>query len=458
MRAATLLAGAAAVVSCTSGSGSGTIDVALATAPGSTVLDTATTLRVTVTEPASVTTATRGSDGSFGLVISFDAVEAKGIIIIEGLAANGAVVAVGESPPFPLAAVNAKLVIYVAEPSSFAAAPLSLDAARTGITVVPVAFGGVLAGGRDAAGSASDELRVYNAFDHTIASGLPLAASGSDGGAGQPRSDMAGAVGPSGLVYFFGGLDGAGTPTGTLWRFNPTVAPAGSYEDLGSHAELARAGQTMLPDGPEAFVVTGAPALDLDGETRALAPRVDLPAAPAEAASTAGSDGAPIVIFADANGVSRLRAGVVDTLTVAGGARTDHAVVGLPGGKVAIIGGSVAGTPTRAVILLDAGAGTSSAVTAGLSTVRLHPAVAATARYVVVAGGTDGSGAVIETADILDAATLGQRFVKPMVVPRTGATALALPNEQVLIVGGRDASGQPTAVIELFTPDAPPSP
>ncbi len=456
MRTGALLAwAAAAAVSCTSGSG--TIVVGLTTAPGSTVLATATTLRVTVTAPPSVTLAARGSDGRFDAAVSFDAVQDEGVIIVEGLDAGSNVVAVGESPPFPLAAVNAELVIYLAEPVSFASAPLSLDAARTGITVVPVAFGGVLAGGRDSAGSASDELRVYNAFDHTIASGLALAATGSDGTGGQPRSDMAGAAGTSGLVYFFGGNDGSGAATGTLWRFNPTTAPAGAYEDLGSHAELARAGQTMLLDGTETFVITGHPALDLDGETKALTTRSELAAAPAEAAVTAGSDGTPIAIFAGAAGVSRLRAGVVDALTVAGGARTDHAVVALAGGKVAILGGSAAGTPTRAGILLDAATGTSTTVTASLSSVRLHPAVAATARYVVVAGGTDETGAVVSTADILDAATLQQHFIKSLVVPRTGATALALPNQQVLIVGGLDATGQPTAVLELFTPDAPPT-
>jgi hypothetical protein len=40
-------------------------------------------------------------------------------------------------------------------------------------------------------------------------------------------------------------------------------------------------------------------------------------------------------------------------------------------------------------------------------------------------------------------------------VPRTGATAVALPNDQVMIVGGTDGSGAPIDAIELFTPAAP---
>ena len=41
----------------------------------------------------------------------------------------------------------------------------------------------------------------------------------------------------------------------------------------------------------------------------------------------------------------------------------------------------------------------------------------------------------------------------PLVVPRTKASALPLPNGQILIVGGVDGSGAPIATIELFTPD-----
>jgi hypothetical protein len=71
---------------------------------------------------------------------------------------------------------------------------------------------------------------------------------------------------------------------------------------------------------------------------------------------------------------------------------------------------------------------------------------------VVVAGGTDGAGAVVGTAEVFDAATLAPRAVVPMVVPRTGAVARPLDSGQVLIVGGRDALGAPVATVELFTP------
>ena len=163
---------------------------------------------------------------------------------------------------------------------------------------------------------------------------------------------------------------------------------------------------------------------------------------------------------AGSTGCERLHdATTVDALTIAGAARTAHAVVALAAtGKLAIVGGALAGTPARDAVIADPTAGTSTTVTSALSTARLHAAIAATARYIVVAGGSDGSGAVSATADILDGTTLALVATIPMVVGRTGASAVALPNEQVLVVGGLDATGAPSDLIELFTPDAPPAP
>jgi len=48
--------------------------------------------------------------------------------------------------------------------------------------------------------------------------------------------------------------------------------------------------------------------------------------------------------------------------------------------------------------------------------------------------------------------TLAPLASLPLVVPRTGASALALPNDQILIAGGTDAAGAPIDTLELFTP------
>ena len=84
------------------------------------------------------------------------------------------------------------------------------------------------------------------------------------------------------------------------------------------------------------------------------------------------------------------------------------------------------------------------------SVVRHRPAIAATARHVIVAGGTDDSGVPIDSADILDAVLLDRIATVPCVA-RAGATAHALPNGQIAIVGGEPAND----AIELFTPPPP---
>ena len=63
--------------------------------------------------------------------------------------------ACGQSPPFPVAAINAHIVVYVASPLSVALAPVGLGAARSEVSGTGLDYGVVLAGGRDAAGAPS---------------------------------------------------------------------------------------------------------------------------------------------------------------------------------------------------------------------------------------------------------------------------------------------------------------
>jgi hypothetical protein len=118
--------------------------------------------------------------------------------------------------------------------------------------------------------------------------------------------------------------------------------------------------------------------------------------------------------------------------------RTGATVVPLPGGKLAV----VCGGPTLRV----------DAATGAIETFAAHPetgcAAAATSRDLVIATGS--------AVEIDDATTLAPIATATLTVPRTGASAVALPNDQVMIVGGLDGSGAPTDAIELFTPAAPP--
>lgn len=424
----------AAAALCACAGTTGTVTVKLATAPDSHVLGMVQTLRLTVTDPHRVIEATRTANG-FDLALDLDASGTAGALIVEGLDADGELVACGQSPPFPVAAINARIVVYMAAPLSVALAPMGIGVPRSEVTGTRLDYGVVLAGGRDAAGTPSTTIGIYNAYDHSYIEGAPLPAA---------RAGVSLATGNGGAVYLFGGTGPDGNPTGTLWRFDTNLAPRGGFSTITERTELARTGQLMVTLVPELYLVTGTPPLQL--KLGALTARGDLPTLPATGAAGFATDGTPTAVFADAQLV-RYHQNVFDVL--AGDGRRDATAATLPGGKVVVLGGG--SPPSRDALVIDTTTGEVAAVANVLATARVRPSVVATSRYVVVAGGTDASGAPVATAEVLDATTLAP-IAAPGILPRTGALAIALPNDQVLLAGGAPASGD----IELFTPDPPP--
>ena len=419
-----LLAGLAA---CTTQNG--TITLTMVTAPGSTVLDAAQALKVVITNPHQEFQATRDATG-FDLSIDVDHAGASGAILIDAYDASGALVATGESPPFPIAAVDAAVAVYMAAPRSLAAAPVALPLGLTGLGVGALNYGVIFAGGTDDTGAVSGNVSIYNAYDHTLSAGLALTV---------PRTGIAVGVSQSGVVYLFGGTDGAGSATGTLTRFDTTVAPSGSYSDLSNHPELARTGQRMVAAGADEQLVTGTPVAVIAALGTSVTARSTPTSLPAAGDAQTTSDGVATAVFATDTGLVRFRDDVVDT--IAATVPTRPVVTAMAPDSFAIVG------DTTQLLAFDATTGT---VTTGtLATARTGAAVAATDRYLLVAGGA--------TAELFDVGA-GQRGFAPvatipMVVPRTGASAVALPNGQILIAGGVDTAGMPVATIELFTPD-----
>ncbi len=409
----------------------GTVALDLTTAPGSRVLDDVQTLRLTITNPPSVVEAGRTASG-FDLALELDASGVSGSLILEGFDAAGVLVACGQSPKFPVAAINVHIAVYMAAPRSIALAPVSLDAARSEVSGTALDYGVVLAGGRDPGGAPSTVIAIYNAYDHTLVQGIPLPAA---------RAGLALATGTGGGVYLFGGSGPDGAPAGTLWHFDTTVAPHGAYTMTTEHPELARSGQLIVPIGTERFLVTGTPALTLD--RGALATRSDIAALPPVGAAAVSTDGTPIAIFAGAQLV-RFRQELFDTL--AGSGRSNAAATTLPGGRIVVIGGG--DPPSRDALVIDGATGAVTVLPDAIATARSRPSLAATSRHLLVAGGTDLAGAPIATAELFDAQTLAPIATLP-VVARSGAFAVALPTDQVLLVGGTPASGD----IELFTPE-----
>lgn len=404
----------------------GTLSVTLATAPGSTVLDSADSLELILTNPHTVTTAKRGP-GGFSIELDLPAQGASGSLIADAFDASGALVATGASPTFPLGGIDAKLVIYMAAPNTIAAAPLALTPALSDVGVGALSYGALFAGGRDANGAPSDAVSVYNTFDHSLTAGMALPAA---------RAGLTVGIGANGVAYLFGGNDATGAAADNLWRFDTNIAPAGAYTDYGEKAGFARADQLALPLGSDKFLVTGAPPAELSGLDGSLASRTDVAALPAAGASVLGSDGTVATIVAGPAGVVRFRTEMFDTMSA--NDQTGAAVSALPGGRVLVACGASGG------MVIDVAAGTAQPV-AIPRMASPDCAIAATPRNVVVVRGA--------IADIYDATSLVLVTSAPLVVPRTGARALPLPNDQVLIAGGVDSTGAPIDTLELFTPE-----
>ncbi|HEY0255659.1 MAG TPA: DUF167 family protein [Kofleriaceae bacterium] len=413
-----------------------TIDVTLATAPNSTVLDAVQTLKLTLTNPPQTQTATRSSDGKFAIDLQLDATSETGALVVDGMDASGTIVATGASPPFPLGGVTASVVVYMAPPLSISEALVPLAPARDSFGIAPVPYGAVMLGGKTADGAPASTIAIYNAFSHAFQIGVQLPVA---------KASPAVAVGTSGYVYVLGGTDATGSPNASVERFDSSVSPSGAITSLGTFDGFARTGQTALSIGSEKIMLTGSPIGVLDGVAGTLTARTDLASLPATGAAVTGNDGVATAIFVGASGVIRFRNNAFDTLGITG--RDNAQVLALPGGKVGVACG--AGNFLR----IDAVTGTFDSVIIP-STPRSDCAVAATTRYLLIAGGTSDTGDLETTAELYNAATLALVATLPLVVPRAGASAIALPNDQILIAGGHDANGQPIGTMELFTPDS----
>ncbi len=414
----------------------GTIQLGLTTAPGSTILDGVQRLRVTLTDPLTIVEAPR-TDSGFDLVIDVEARDGAGSLIVEGFDAGDSLIATGSSPPFAVSAINARVVVYIASPLSIAPAPIRLPAARTGVASTPVTFGFVIAGGEGSDGTLTDSIFVYNVFDHTLLAGVAMPA---------PRAFQAIATGGNNGVYLFGGVGADGAPTGSLWRFDTNAKPNGAFLVQPDLVELARAGASIVTLEPEHYVITGTPPVNLDlGIATA---RTDLASLGAGAGVII--DDQPIGLFGG-DPVQRLADGVIEPDRYSTAQDSVAAAIGESAvGSAAVLFTSFRNT-TEVLVANPRSTADPGFFADIQSVVRHRPAIAASARYVVIAGGTDDLGVPIPTADIVDLRVF-QRIATVPCLARAGATALAMPNGQISIVGGEPAND----AIELFTP--PPAP
>ncbi|MDQ3335989.1 MAG: hypothetical protein M4D80_12540 [Myxococcota bacterium] len=400
---------------------SGTIDLGLTTAPGSTLLDGVTVLRVELTNPRQIVEAPRGPDG-FSVSLDVEANGEPGTLVVEGFDANGGLIAVGQSPEFGVAAINARIVIYMGAPLSVARAPASLSPARANVQGdVLLPFGVIFAGGRDAANAPSDALAIYNAYDHTLVGGKPMPA---------PRDGIVVATGANGIVSLYGGRDAAMNPTGTFWLFDSNFAPSGAYLEVRDNPGFVRANQTALEIGIDKFVITGEPAIDLDLTT--TAPRTDVAGLAPSGASFVTPAGLRTALALDTTG--RLVRFSNNTFEVLAFTRPGGAIASMPDGRFIVVGGGTA-EESNDVLVVDT-AGNVSMISDVLAAPRTDAHVAATRRHVVITG---------DPIEILDASTLAPIATRAAIE----GLPFSLPNEQVLIVDSTNGE------LSLFTPPRP---
>lgn len=402
----------------------GTIDLELTTAPGSTVLDSVVRLRVTLTRPRQTVEALRRPDGSFALGLEVDATGEAGAIVVEGFDANDALVAGGQSPEFGVTAIDARVVVYIAPPLSIERAPVSLAPAVANVSATALQFGAAFAGGRaPATNVASNALAVYNAYDHSLAGGSPLP---------ERRDGVVTATGSNNTIYLFGGRDEASNPTGTLRLFDTNAPPSGRYFDLGDYPGLARADEVAVPIAIDRFIITGTP--PLDAQNTAVVERTGLPALAPTGASVA-SGNARTALFVDTAGrFVRLREDTITILEI--GARPGAAVAALSEGRFLAIGGGTADEQNDLVVI-DAATGMATLHADALAEPHIGARVAVTRRHVVIAGNNAAT-------EVLDLASLA----RVAVAASFPGPLVALPNDQVIVVGVDGA-------LSLFTPPPP---
>jgi hypothetical protein len=420
--AALALAAFAVMPGCSTGK-TGTISLGLTTAPGSTVMDRVTRLHLTFLNPRHEVVVERSERG-FDLVVDLEADGAAGALVVNGLDAGGALVATGMTPPVPRTAIDARIVVYMAPPMSVGPAPVALEPARTRASVAALGYGAILAGG-DAAAGPSDALEIYNAYDHTLVAGLPMPAA---------RAGVTVAAAASNGVYLFGGAGPGGAPTGTLWFFDTRAQPSGRYTEIADVPELARTGGAAVPTSGDRYLITGAPPIQL------ASGKITEPegiAAISSGASVVAGDGTLTAVVVDhATGdLLRLRPDPEPL----GAQRKGGLAAALPARRLAVFGGEPA---PRDALVIDPATGALAPMPDALAEAYAALAVAATPRFVVIAGVRPGGGST--QIEVLDGETLARRHVAS--VDDAITAAIALPNEQVLLVG---------ATLQLFTPPPP---
>src|SRR5262249_60102310 len=133
--------------------------------------------------------------------------------------------------------------------------------------------------------------------------------------------------------------------------------------------------------------------------------------------------------------------------------RTNHSATLLPNRSILFAGGNDdTGNPLATATVYDPVANMAREIPAFLQAARSGHTATVAKDVVVVAGGLAGTN-IVGTVEVFDATTLAPRSAPiPMRVPRAHHTATDPGNGSVVILGGEDATGAPTGVVEIYQP------
>jgi hypothetical protein len=139
--------------------------------------------------------------------------------------------------------------------------------------------------------------------------------------------------------------------------------------------------------------------------------------------------------------------------------RRDHAAVLLPpGDRVLIIGGRSDTTVLGDSVLYQGASRTLAPGTLTLKRPRAEFSAFVTGDDLVIAGGVDATGALVNTAEIYSATDLQPKNLDVPCVARTGVSVVVLPHRFVLLIGGLEADPEKpgatraSAAVETYQP------